>query len=227
MMEKYWELLNEIDVGVTREELGLCAAQTEEEKTRDYIMTLPEDYYGNFNICRESGFALNYDDTKFLVKKKFHEYSRVARFRWTFAHLISNMGKISEKCYEELNQEVGKRIPSCPFRAYNIIYKELKKRKLREYYISIPYILNRLGGKRWNLKTSDFIKVENKFLKLHHLFNNNKHLFKRKRFPKLQYIALKLLEDINISPPYHIPKVRTNKKRKSLDPLFSYMLSLI
>jgi hypothetical protein len=175
----------------------------------------------------EKIYGINYDDEIKMKKKVVHTYDRILRFKYIFYHLIGCKGSIKENDFIQLKNDIGKKVITCKFRNYNIIYKYLKLKKWNQYYISIPFILNKLGAKRWNLSSSICIKIIKQFTKLHHDFNsiNKKEKNKRSkiRFPKLQYIALRLLQDENIYPPYHIPIARTIKKRKHLNPIYKKM----
>lgn len=232
-MDVYYELLRENDVIVSKEELGLDEDKSKPKPKPEYKYwpwNNENVIYGMLNNNGEP-FALNFKDSVKQKKKVVHTYKRILRFKSVVYHLIGCLGKISEDDFKEIKNNIGCKVISSPLRNYNIVYKYLKSKQWNKYYMSIPFILNKLGAKRWNIENVKMNKVFNTFSKLHYNFNKiyNQDIKKRSkvRFPKLQYIALRLLEDQGIFPPYHIPQARTNKKRKSLDPLYIKMLSEI
>jgi len=235
-MEVYWEMLVELGIDIKKEELGIVEKDeyndlriifTDEEQLA-YERQM-EEWEDRGAQLTPDGYGVDYYQQRALVKKRVHLYSRIYYFRTVLAHLIGCNGNIKDEHFTEIRICIGPKILTSPFRSYNIIYKFLKIKKWRKYYSSIPFIIQKLGGRYWDFggfnNASRVMQiVEQKFKKFHYLFLNNPKLLGRKRFPKLQYIALRLLEDSGVHPPYHIPFARTIKKRKSLDPLYRLMI---
>jgi hypothetical protein len=61
---------------------------------------------------------------------------------------------------------------------------------------------------------------------LHQVFNNSKHSLKRKYFPPMQYMVLRLLQEkCNAVAPYKIPIARTVRKRNSLALVYDTLIN--
>lgn len=235
-METYYELLREHDISVTREELGLAEVNSEIETQIIENNPKKESYYWDwgshviYSSNNESPYAVDFDQELHLKlnndwEKSVHTYDRILRFKSALYYLIGVKGSVDEQTLLNIKKQLGNRVITSPYRNYNLVYKYLKLHKLNKYYISIPYILNLMGAKRWKVPHQKLLNVIDNFTKFHYYFdsinNQDKKIRSKVRFPKLQYIILRLLADQNIYPPYNIPITRTIKKRKLLDPIYN------
>lgn len=225
-MEIYWELLNENGYNISKKELNIKTLDNK-ETYKNLKINLDKTWY-------ELKYTMDYKQEQEYQFKKIHRYCRKLRFKNQLYHLVGIKGNIEIKDLNEIKKCIGKKLKTSPTRCYNIVYKFLKFKKWRKYYISIPYIIKIITGKKWIIKNKYFLTsyemikfIENQFICLNYIFNLKFEILERKRFPKLQYIALRLLDDIEIYPPYHIPFARTIKKRKSLNPLYIKLVDLV
>lgn len=157
------------------------------------------------------------------AKRKTHFYSRPVRFRSYLYHIIGSLGTTPDIPIAQIIGDVRltKQLRNNPAQSYEIVYAYLRERKKRKSYISIPWIINCLGGPRWKVPFHVLERIESNFLILHLNFNDMKSEVGRKRFPKLQYIVLKMLHDEGITFPYHMPLTRTYKRQLGLDPIYT------
>jgi len=227
-MNIYLDLLEENGISFTNEEKDefLLSAGKAEDSESQTTPTVNEES-GIHDTCFEYDwqpespqYEYSWKDIHHTNLRKPHLYDRKYRFKWCFYHLISAMGKTPpDNIMEDLKTKFDKKVQGR--RAYQVIYKYLKQNKLSIYYMSIPYIIQRLGGTRFNISSEKTRDIINQFNKFHYIFEKFKNKYSRIRFPKMLYISLRLLNEHGIEPPYRIPLTRTAKRRIKLEPLYN------
>lgn len=172
--------------------------------------------------------VLSYDDEQYYWgnHRPIHRYSRPYRLRWTLGHILGWSGKLEKEVEERLRQRLTQ-TPDVIFgrKAFEWVRAQLKKDRLTQLYMSIPYIVHRLGGPRWRVSFDVYEKVYGDALKLHHTFQQLFHqkLIRRQRFPKMQYVLLRLLDAHGVVPPYRVLWARTVIKRRQLGQFVLHM----
>ena len=150
-----------------------------------------------------------------------HRYSRVARFKTTLLKLVGEKTKIPDyiliACKTYLKKD--------SIDLWNDTRKILKNYKWSKYYDYIPAILCKLGFCRMlQINASKIEDIINDFKVLVEKFEKNKLLYKRKYFPNIRFIVLKLLELHGSLHNYPIPFVRTDRKLLSLSLLWEDLI---
>lgn len=186
----------------------------------------PEDYgYDDYQVVEDDWtahpFALNYQDEVYYRGnwRAKHRYSRPYRIRWTFTHLIGLDGKLPPHVAEKLQAALPAPFDVLQTRsAHEWVRDRLKAWGHKELYLSIPFIVAQLGGPRWRLTMQQTTAVYEDALKLHRVFDclRNQGRLQRQRFPKMQYVLLKLMDHHGVVAPYRIPWARTSIKRRQL-----------
>lgn len=190
-----------------------------------YDYGLPETWgFETYRVIesRDVVFGSDYKLNQSRDWTKIHRYNREARFRTTLLNLLGERTNIPNhvvlmvKCY--LKQE-SKNL-------WNDTRSILKHFKMRKYYDSIPAIIKTVMNKRlFEPLTFDAIEaIINDFKALVQKYEKIKHDFKRKYFPNIRFIVLKLLELHSVKPLYKIPFVRTTRKNKLLSKLWDSLL---
>jgi len=94
------------------------------------------------------------------------------------------------------------------------------------YYDYIPSILYTLGHcPLLKISAKKIEEILNDYKLLVERFENSKHLFKRRYFPNIRFIVLKLLEHHGCLHDYPIPFVRTERKLVSLSLLWDQLIN--
>lgn len=180
-----------------------------------------EDYLVYEDDATAHPFGLNYDDEVYYRAnhRPKHRYSRPYRIRWTLSHLIGTDGKLPEELAERLRAAQPPPRDVLQTRgAYEWVRARLKAWGCKDLYLSIPFIVARLGGPRWRLTFRQTMGVYEDALRLHRTFDELRRQgrMRRQRFPKMQYVLLRLLDRHGVVPPYRIPWARTSIKRRQL-----------
>lgn len=166
-------------------------------------------------------FALNYHDEIYYRAnyRAKHRYSRPYRIRWTLSHLIGIAGKLPHDVALRLQTELPAPYDVLHTRAaHEWVRARLKAWGRKELYLSVPYIVAQLGGPRWRVSTGQTVAVYEDAIKLHTVFDalRKQGRMGRQRFPKMQYVLLKLLDRHGVVAPYRVPWARTSIKRRQL-----------
>jgi hypothetical protein len=192
---------------------------------KDYGM--PEYFgYEKYLIIesREKTFVTDYNMEQEGYFTKVHRYDRIGRFKATLLNLIGHRGKIPEHVISIVEAFLDPQSKD----VWNATRAILKHYKLRRYYDNIPIILQQLkictGFKK--LEYTQVEAIINDFKCLSDRFERTKKQYKRRYFPNIRYVALKLLELHGIHPMYKIPLARTARKNKSLDDLWVSLVSV-
>lgn len=189
----------------------------------DYGM--PE-YYGFDNyIVIESREAILVTDYKMEQSYDLvltHRYSRLARFKSTLLKLVGEKSNIPAhviaacKIYLKPNSTD----------LWNDTRKILKCYKWSAYYDYIPSILYSLGlCPLLKISAKKIEEIVNDYRLLDEKFETTKHIHKRRYFPNIRYIVLKLLEHHGCLHNFPIPFVRTERILVSLSLLWQQLIN--
>lgn len=186
----------------------------------------PELYgYDTYEVVEDEAaahpLAMEWKDERYYAAngRPIHRYDRPYRIRWTLSHVLGHVGKQPKAVMQWLRDELrGSEHVMTSRAAHEWVRSKLKSRRLRTLYMSTPFLVRQLGGPRWKVTTRQWQRVEEEALYLHRLFENLKRsgLCPRQRFPKIQYVLLRLLDRHGILAPYRIPWARTTIKRRQL-----------
>lgn len=187
---------------------------------------LPEHYgYEVYRVVESRDLNIG-SDFKFEQERQWreiHRYDREARFRVTLLNLLGERGKIPDHVLALVKQYLKKDSSNL----WNDTRKILKHYKLRKYYDQIPLILSKLEYKRLfpQISADRIFTITQDFNALVSRYEQIKHLYNRKYFPNIRFIALKILELHGILPEYFVPQVRTSRKNKLLSQLWADLLA--
>jgi len=187
---------------------------------------LPE-YWGyevyRVSESREANLVTDYKMEQELFFRKIHRYSRVARFKVCLFNILGERGIIPQMVRTMVKQYLK---PTSKDK-WNDTRKILKHFKQQKHYDQIPSILRCLSYGRCfpSLTCLQFEALINDFMNLSEKFDRTKKKYKRRYFPNIRFIVLKLLELHGITPIYPIPLVRTSRKLKSLQELWSLLIN--
>ena len=184
----------------------------------------PELYgFENYIVVesREAQLVTDYKIEHSYDLTPIHRYSRLARFKTTLLRLVGEKTKIPDyiivACKTYLKPDSKD--------LWNDTRKILKCYKWSKYYDFIPAILCKLGYCRMlKISSAQIELILNDFKLLVENFEQNKHLYKRRYFPNIRFIVLKLLEYHNCLHDYPIPFVRTERKLQSLSLLWNELI---
>jgi hypothetical protein len=165
---------------------------------------------------REANLVTDYKMEHAYDLIPIHRYSRLARFKSTLLKLLGEKTKIPDTVIDAckyLNKDTQD--------LWNATRKILKENKWSIYYDFIPAILSRLGlYPMLKITSQKFEEILNDYRSLCTKFEQTKHLHKRRYFPNIRFIVLKLLEHHGCLHDYPIPFVRTDRKLLSLNLLW-------
>jgi hypothetical protein len=186
----------------------------------------PEIYgYQRYEVVEDEAaahpLALEWEDEQYYAgnHRPVHRYDRPYRIRWSLSHVVGHVGRVPKKVMQWLRDELKKSQHVITTRAaHEWVRSRLKQKGLRDLYLSTPFIVRQLGGPRWRVTTQQWQRVDEEAIYLHHLFETLKRsgLCVRQRFPKIQYVLLRLLDRHGVLAPYRVPWARTSIKRRQL-----------
>lgn len=167
-----------------------------------------------------------YEQYMFGTLRPIHRYSRLKRFQSTlyqllgFLFLIKGLrGDVSAKVVKDISKSGYNKDPS---HIWDSIRFYLKKNGLRKYYNRISTIIAMLGLP-FRIKFPDcnefLLRMSNNFLKISSQFDSLS--VKRKYFINIRYIVIKMLLKENVKFEFEIPLVRTKRKLRPLDNIWS------
>lgn len=153
--------------------------------------------------------------------RPIHRYSRLARFKSTLYQLIGERGVVPPA----ILTMVKAYLKPDSIDKWNATRSILKHFKQTVYYNRIPLILVSLGhGKSVPSTTGhQLTTIINDFMRISEKFERVKHKFNLRYFPNIRFIVLKLLQKHGIVTNYPVPFIRTERKRKSLEELWSHL----
>lgn len=167
--------------------------------------------------------VLSYDDEQYYRAnyRPIHRYSRSYRLRWTLAHVVGHVGQAPSSILQHLHELVQKEPLKIHGRgAHDFVRTALKAiHGGSRYYLSIPWLIKRLGGPKWVLSDATYMQILQVADTLHRAFDRLRQqgvLSSRKRFPKMEYVLLKIIDAHGVPPPYKVPWARTSIKRRQL-----------
>lgn len=153
-------------------------------------------------------------------KRPPHRYSRLYRLRRTLAYSIGAAGDLPPG-HERIR--LPAKIRTSRRHIYNHVRKQLRDlfkgtHRASRYYASIPYLIATLTNRRWHVSTGQWSAIMADAGRLHYAFDRlvKAGRLKRRRFPKMQFVVLKLMQRHKVVPPYHVPWARTSIKRRQL-----------
>ena len=143
-----------------------------------------------------------------------HRYSRRERFIVTAKHLLGCTSVPAEVLELLKNVNIEKK-------PWESVRARLKLLGCRRYYNSIPFILRHLGVEGVPVVSSHtFIAVVNDFMRLSDSFDRSVTRMGRKYFPNIRFVVLKLFDAHGITFGFEIPKVRTMRKKDTLEEMW-------
>ena len=150
--------------------------------------------------------------------RPIHRYDRSYRIRWTLAHIVGCAGWAPRTVLHRLRETI-RSDDLMSRRIYERVRLWLKQTRHVRLYAAIPYIIGQLGGPRWRISTEQYRKVLLDATLLHRLFDTFKQqarLGYRKRFPKIHFVLLRLLDRHGVWAPYRMAWARTLIKTQQL-----------
>lgn len=186
----------------------------------------PEHYgYEVYRIIesREAVFLTDYKFDLERTLKPIHRYDRQARFKTTLLNLLGERCNVPNHVFSMVKAYLKPDSKNL----WDDTRAILKHFKQRKYYDCIPAIIKKILSKRLfePITCEKLESIMNDYKALVVRYEQQKHLFKRKYFPNIRFIVLKLLELHSIKPLYPIPFVRTSRKDKILNSLWTSLLS--
>lgn len=153
-------------------------------------------------------------------KRPIHRYCRKQRFQKVFYQLIGDKGKVPEWVIAIVRTYLK------PGDVWNNTRSILKHYKLRLYYNRIPYIIQQITKTNSTkpVHVTKYTNVMEDFDRFCYLYEQHKHVFDRKYFPNMRYMALKFIERHGIELNYNIPLTRTMRKRKDLEHIWNWFI---
>lgn len=184
-----------------------------------------ETIFPDSNSCQYTDYHLDYSQEIDLMLngKKKHRYSRKSRFKNVLLQLLGERGHTPARVINIIIQNLKLKPKLKKSNIWNAVRKILKKQKIMGFYNKIPHIIARTTGCKPKGVTYDRVQhILQDFSDLHYQFNNHlANRWSRKYFPNLRFVALKLMAKHGIVFPYHVPLVRTVRKRKYLESLYA------
>lgn len=159
-------------------------------------------------------------DWKMEIERFFtpiHRYNRMARFKSTLLNILGEKGNVPEQIVQ-----IVKHYWTDTSDPWNTVRRILKSMKQQRYYVSISYILRRVGYPRPvpTLTSSEIEGILNDYKTVNDRFQRYKKHYNRSYFPNMRFIVLKILEIRGYTPIYKIPLARTQRKLHALQKLW-------
>jgi hypothetical protein len=199
----------------------------------------PEDFGWDkeYEVIEEEHSAhplgLDYNDEVQLQRRRpVHRYCRRERFKTVLAQLMGYTGfNISKKESRYSDTKLPKKIKEILPRnikytpksqMWETVRDALKENNYHIYYNRIPAILAGLSmlDYRQGRNTGKFAMIMKDFERMHEVFYEIRLGLKRKYFPSLRYVALRLMEKHGVEMPIKIPLTRTVQKRVELGSVY-------
>lgn len=166
-------------------------------------------------------YVLSWTDEQYYWgnRRNVHRYSRLYRVRWTLGHVVGHLGKLPPGTEAHLRDRLREEPGAVHGRgAYEWVRRRLKETGESALYLSIPYAVRQLGGPRWKVTDAQYNAVLEDAYALCKTFDALRKAGRvgRRRFPKIQYVLLRLLDRHGVAPPYKVLWARTSIKRRQL-----------
>lgn len=154
--------------------------------------------------------------------RPIHRYSRLARFKKTLLNILGERGNVPS----QIMTLVKTYLNPLSTDKWNDVRRILKHYGQRKYYDNIPFIVRNLSLGRCfvQLNADHIANIVRDFQHLSTRYEQIKHTFKRRYFPNIRFVTLKLLELHSVKPIYKVPLLRTSRKRKVLLNLWEQLL---
>jgi hypothetical protein len=154
-------------------------------------------------------------------KRPIHRYCRKQRFQSVFYQLLGDKGKVPDWIVGIVRTYLK------PGDVWNHTRSILKHYKLRLYYNRIPFIIQQITKTNSTkpVHVEKYKQVMDAFDRFCCLYDQHKHMFDRKYFPNMRYMALKFIEHYGIELNYTIPLTRTMRKRKDLEIIWEWFIN--
>ena len=181
------------------------------------------DHYRIIENRDTQTYQMDFKLEQSYYKRPIHRYNRRQRFETTLQHLLGEKGKVPDHIITIIKHHL---VPHKD--VWNQIRAMLKHFRLRIYYNRIPYIIEKCLATKsvsWSKSNEQYRAMMHDFDKICFLFDQHKHLFHRKYFPNMRFIALKLMQLHGVQLHYHIPLTRTIRKRKDLEQIWNIFIS--
>ena len=149
-----------------------------------------------------------------------HRYSRSERFTSTLYQLLGERGDIPEQVVNTVRYWGYDEHPD---RIWNSIRATLKVLDWSRYYNRIPGIIELLGEGRRRFDFRKIERIKEKFMGMSVRFDSME-LDRRKYFPNLRYMALRLLSEEGIEFGYAVPWIRTKRKEKVMEAIYDLLV---
>jgi len=233
-MDPYRLLLDQLGIptdDIPPDELVIVDHDSEKEETiieEEYYQYTPEQLLDmdleSALMWQEPDFHLDYDQEihHSMNYKKKHRYSRKDRFRHTLYQLLGMSGDTPHWLNRVIKTELkGKKVKKQ--KIWNDIRQILKRKKLRRYYNRIPSLIKNICGlKPLHINSEKVSRIIETFFLFDYNFDQKlRESWSRQYFPNLRFISLKLIAESGIKYPYHVPLIRTSRKKKYLENLFT------
>lgn len=183
-----------------------------------YDIRRPEDYdIDAYWVIEdyEAAYPLALNDPQLFThtsRTRRHRYDRLYQFRWTLTHIVGLQGpppRFDPTILPALRKFLKHRLHQ-PGQVYIKTRDWLRRRGLQPLYLHIPYLIRELGGPTWAVDTLPLADLERAFRRLHVAFQYHAPEIGRRRFPKMLFVVLALLDEFHITPPYEIPWCKTD-----------------
>lgn len=184
-----------------------------------------DDEWETLEMQQQPIYALDYDqEIHFHLNcKRKHRYSRKDRFKHILFQLMGMTGDTPHHVVSLVRENLSKRVKKQ--KLWNEIRTILKRHNLRKFYNRISSIIKELTGLTPIGTNSSRIKgmIDDFYLFDYRFDQSLRSKWTRKYFPNLRFVALKLIESNGVKFPYHVPLMRTARKKKYLESLFVQM----
>lgn len=154
-------------------------------------------------------------------KRPIHRYCRRIRFMNTLHQLLGDKGKVPDWVIGIVQTYLK------PGDVWNLTRNILKHYRLRLYYNRIPFIVQQITKTNSTkpVHSEQYEAIMKDFDRFCYLFDQHKETLKRKYFPNMRFMALKLMEKHGIEMNYSIPLTRTHRKRKDLEFIWNWFMT--
>jgi hypothetical protein len=155
--------------------------------------------------------------------QKIHRYSRFDRFKVCLLNILGERGKIPPY----ILQMIRLYLKPDSMDKWNDTRRLLKHFKERKYYDQIPMIVKLLNfGRCFPAITTEKLEgICADFKLFASRFEQQKHKYERRYFPNIRFIVLKLLDLHGMNPNYPVPLLRTTRKKKLLETIWTELVA--
>lgn len=152
---------------------------------------------------------------------RIHRYVRVKRFESVLYRLLGLRGEVDPEVVDMMRGKIDTRKE----KVWNSVRGWLKKNGYTKYYNLIGSIIQMLGLKwriNWHDNHMKIAEIVRKFKRISSKFDCT-YFEKRKYFPNLRFVALKMLHHEGVEFGFHIPYLRTKRELKTLQMVWAQL----